>query len=459
MEVNVVNKENIYNKLPVFLQNMAIHAEGWKINRRRYDGAYNSLLKSAQERTFWTEPQLHKWQEQKLKDFFSSICKNSYWSDQFLKYGIDLVQDSPFEVLSKLPILNKSEVQKNRLNIINPVPEETISRHTSGTTGGGLVFPETHYSEQLQWAIWWRYRNWNNIDKHTWCTYLGGRSIVPIQQDITPYWRVNKPARQVMYSLYHLSEKTARQYLDDIQRRRLPWIHGYPSYISLLANYVIDSQRIGQFDFVQSITTGAENLLDTQISIIEKAFGVKPKQHYGLAEGVANISMCPEGRLHVDEDFSLVEFDPIEGLEGAHRIIGTNWNNTAFPLLRYDTNDVAILTPNQSCACGRAGRIVARIDGRQEDYLVLPNGVKIGRLDHIFKDMINIKEARIVQNSVTNARVEIVKREGYRDEDEKMLLREFVSRVGGDIHLEFAYLDQLPRTKSGKLKFVESNIK
>ena len=41
--------------------------------------------------------------------------------------------------------------------------------------------------------------------------------------------------------------------------------------------------------------------------LIERAFGVLPLEHYGMAEAVANVSMCPSRRLHVDEDFAATE--------------------------------------------------------------------------------------------------------------------------------------------------------
>lgn len=109
----------------------------------------------------------------------------------------------------------------------------------------------------------------------------------------------------------------------------------------------------------------------------------------------ANISQCLEGFLHVDEDFAAVEFLPAGGDQ--YRIVGTNLSNLAFPLIRYDTGDLATLT-DAICECGRPGRIVEHLDGRQEDYVVTRSGAQLGRIDHIFKDMINIREAQIRQS-------------------------------------------------------------
>ena len=137
-----------------------------------------------------------------------------------------------------------------------------------------------------------------------------------------------------MFSGYHLGAHTARAYLDCIIASKARWIHGYPSLIALLASYAIE---FGYHLQINWVTLGAESVLPQQAKVIEEAFGVRPLQHYGMTEAVANVSECPNGRLHVDEDFSVVEFVPADN--GAFRILGTNFTNPAFPLLRYDVGD------------------------------------------------------------------------------------------------------------------------
>ena len=92
---------------------------------------------------------------------------------------------------------------------------------------------------------------------------------------------------------------------------------------------------------------------------------------------------APDGRLHVDEDFAFVEFVPVDRRRGC-RVVGTGVTNRAFPLVRYDVGDIARVS-GRTCGCGRPGRIIDAIDGRREDYVVLPSGAMVGRLDHIFK--------------------------------------------------------------------------
>jgi phenylacetate-CoA ligase len=172
---------------------------------------------------------------------------------------------------------------------------------------------------------------------------------------------------------------------------------------------------------------------------------------------VANISQCELGSLHVDEDFAAVEFVPIDGGD-VSRIVGTNLTNLAAPLLRYDSQDLAFVTGDRSCSCGRPGRVVERVDGRLEDYVVLRNGARIGRMDHVFKDMVNVSEAQIRQAVPGEMVIRVVRGHEYSDADEHTLLEETAKRVGTDMRVEIEYVDTLPRTRAGKLRFVVSEV-
>ena len=197
--------------------------------------------------------------------------------------------------------------------------------------------------------------------------------------------------------------------------------------------------------------------LKHQKDLIKEAFGVYPKQHYGMAEAVANISECNFGRLHVDEDFSAVEFLPIG--PDVYSIVGTNFTNYAFPLIRYDTGDIAYgLKENVSCPCGRYGRTVASIDGRIEDYIVLKDGSRVGRMDHIFKDMQNIREAQIVQKIPGEINYLIVRGNNFTDDDHRQLLHETKRRLGDDISVIIDYVDNIEKSNNGKLRFVVNEL-
>jgi len=357
-----------------------------------------------------------------------------------------------------LPILDKQTVQENladfHSDLKNQMRYSTV--HTSGTTGTGLIFPVTLEAEQEQWAVWWRYRARFDLDRHTSYAHFHGKSVVPFERSKPPFWRVNRPGRQILFSAYHMSEHNLPYYVDELNRRQPPWIQGYPSLLGILASFMLEEGYELNYG-PKVITVGAENLLPQQKLVIERAFGKPCRQHYGMAEGVANISECPEGRLHVDEDYAYVEFLSIDN--DSYRIIGTGYTNNAFPLLRYDTGDIAKLeSPEEECPCGCIGRLVKSIDGRKEDYILTPDGRRIGRLDHIFKDMVNVRECQVFQEHVERIVFRVVRGKEYSKRDERMFLREARKRLGNRIVIDIDYVQAIERTRRGKLRFVVSKV-
>ncbi len=451
--------EQLYERLPVYLQNVACSAEGWRLQRRRFDQRFHRILADYRERATWPDEAIRQYQDGRVAELVQTAVRDvPFYAEWFRRNGVDARSIRSREDLQQLPILTKNDVQSAGASMFSaaiPISQTTMC-HTSGTTGGGLRFPRAFDAEREQWAVWWRYRGWHGIQWGEWCAYFGGRSVVPASQSAPPYWRTNYPNHQVLFSTYHLSGKTVPAYVAKLRQLRPAWIHGYPSMIALLAGMMLDL-RIELGYQPRWVTTGAENLLPTQAAVIERAWGVKPRQHYGMAEGIANFSECELGSLHVDEDYSAVEFVSVDGDPTAFRVVGTGFTNPAAPLIRYDVQDIATLS-TRGCPCGRPGRIVQQVDGRAEDYVVLTSGALVGRLDHIFKDMTEVREAQIVQTQPGELVFRLVRSSGYGPAHEQQLRREIAQRVGPDERIRLEYVERLPRTASGKLRFVVSSV-
>lgn len=450
----------LYNRLPITGQNLVCGLEAWRANRLRYGGSFRSELRDAEERNRWSHDEVVAFRDQRINAFVRHAAETVPWYARlFRDLELDPAEIKGLNDLTELPLLTKKQVQDHPEDFLSQaVPRRKLRiAHTSGTTGGGLRFARIPETIRAQWATWWRCRRWHGIRRGVWCANFGGRTIVPAGQRKPPYWRMARPLRQVFFSAHHMGPDTLTPYIDELRRRKPPWIGGYPSLIALLASHMLD-RGIDLGYRVRWVTLGAENLLEQQVALIREAFGIKPTQVYGMAEAVANASECEEGRLHVDEDFAGVEFIPQPGT-GAARIVGTNFTNPATPLIRYDTGDMAVLAPEgERCPCGRPGRIIERIDGRKEDYVVLSNGMRLGRMDQIFKDLVNIREAQILQSVPGAFTYRIVRSPRYGAGDETRLMHETRITVGDGAQVKIEYVDRLERSAAGKLRFVVSDI-
>lgn len=445
--------ERLYGALPVSVQHLVCSAEGLRIQWGRFGREFDRLLHDAEARSAMSAADLVRLRDRFFRDFVSDAAAGStfYRTQPAFRSA---AEGRAFHA-DELPILEKRTVQARASQIARADVRRAEIASTSGSTGMGLRFPVTSQAVRQQWATWWRFRRWHGIGRDEWCGYFGGRPVVPVGRRRAPYWRVNVPGRQVLFSGSHLSADTCSAYAAELARRRLVWLHGYPSLLALLAGFLVERHQTIGYD-VRWVTTSAENLLPAQGDLIERAFGVRPRQHYGMAEGAANASECQKGRLHVDEDFAFVEFVPVEHGTGC-RIVGTNVTNRAFPLIRYDVGDVAQVS-GRTCDCGRPGRIIDGIDGRREDYVVLPSGAMVGRLDHIFKDQVRVREAQIYQPDPTRVVLRLACASDFTSRDEQALVRAARTWLGSGLRIEVEHLESIPRTTSGKLRFVVSDV-
>ena len=413
--------------------------------RRRYGEQFYSELEAFEQGKYNPVEEL---------DGFLEIAKNvPYYKESFeANQG-----RKGEELLAAFPILSKADVKANLNAFVNEdCTEPKFEMRTSGTTGGGLVFPYTVLMENKHWAIWWRYRRRLGIDLDTWCGWFGGKRIIDPNQKRAPYWRINKPGRQVMFSTLHLTKETVCDFHQEIKKRELPWLHGYPSHIAKFAAFALDA-GLDSIPEVKWITTRAENLLGNQMSLMQQMFpNAMIRQHYGLMEGVANMSQNREGEWLIDDDFAKVEFIPVsEDNPNVCRIIGTGFSNPAFPLLRYDTGDIATIEKNQD------GRVkVLRIDGRSSNVLKGPDGLEINeaRLSIVLRGFNNIVEAQFIQHSLTDIDLLVVRNSKYNEDDERKLQSNIAECFDKRMTVNIIYKDMIERPASGKLKLVVNAI-
>ncbi len=128
---------------------------------------------------------------------------------------------------------------------------------------------------------------------------------------------------------------------------------------------------------------GAEPWTEEMRRDIEKSLGIKAYDIYGLTEtsGPGVSFECEEQTgLHINEDHFLAEIiDPETGEvlpEGSKgELVFTSLDKEAFPLLRYRTRDICVLS-RKKCSCGRTLIKMCKPMGRSDDMLII-RGVNV----------------------------------------------------------------------------------
>lgn len=445
---------SVYNKLPIFAQNIACAYEGSRLARLRYGGSFETKFAEYKVQSKLSGDEIASIRNAKLR-VMASFCYEHvpYYKRLFDECGIDARSINDERDIASLPILTKDVVRTN-LSSFQPDNIQSlkpyITEHTSGSTGSSLIFNQSVENVRELWAVFWRFWNRLGIERDTLCADFGSRTIVPSTQSAPPFWRNCPPLRQIKFSAFHANEMNYHAYAKEFDRAQLQWIHGYPSCIVPFASFILEN-GIEFKNPVKWITTSGENLYDHQRAQIKKAFGVEPYSLYSLTEATACISENYEHKLVVDEDYSLVEFVKSEA---GWRIVGSNLSNFAFPLLRYDTGDICSLSDDKL----NGWRQVDYIDGRNAELIRLPDGGTVGALSALFTESSSVKEAQIVQSADYSVTISFVPVNEHYKQDIEQARRKFIERTRGMLSVDFVRVDHIPRTSRGKLRYVVSEI-
>lgn len=155
-----------------------------------------------------------------------------------------------------------------------------------------------------------------------------------------------------------------------------------PSYAAYLAESIHEKGVRDQIKLKAGIF-GAEAWTEEMRHDIEEQLGIKAYDIYGLTEisGPGVAFECEEQTgMHVNEDHFIPEIiNPITGevLPDGEKgeLVFTSISKEAFPLMRYHTRDICILS-RKKCSCGRTHVKMSKPLGRSDDMLIV-KGVNV----------------------------------------------------------------------------------
>ena len=155
-----------------------------------------------------------------------------------------------------------------------------------------------------------------------------------------------------------------------------------PSYAQYLAESIYEKGIRDQIKLKAGIF-GAEAWSEDMRQDIQNKLGIKAYDIYGLTEtsgpGVA-FECCEQTGMHINEDHFIAEIiDPdteeVLPLGSKGELVFTAIDKEAFPLLRYRTRDICVLS-REKCSCGRTHVKMSKPMGRSDDMLII-RGVNV----------------------------------------------------------------------------------
>lgn len=383
-----------------------------------------------------------------------------YYRQRWKALGIRAADIRTLDDYARLPVLTKADIRTN----FDDLQAESwrgrlLFKATGGSTGEPLRFGYTRESNDRRTAVMWRGYGWagSRMGRRTlflWGGAVGDPSRVHLLKD-----RLYNTlfARRVLNS-FHMTDANLAQYADAIDRFRPAVIVAYVEPLVRLAKWINQTGRkVWQ---PQAIIGAAESLHEFQRDILQQAFGCPAFNTYGCREFMLIASECEKRHgLHINADHLVVELagHPAPGEPGD--VVITDLFNYGMPLLRYVNGDVATLATH-GCDCGRGLPLLERVDGRRLDAIRTPAGnILPGEFfPHMLKDVPGLARFQLVQRQLDRLDLAIVRGAGYDDAAQAYIRREVGKVLGDSVRLDIHYVDDLPLTRSGKLRVTVSEL-
>ena len=458
------NLQKFYDKAPYWAQNIMLNIYALSIHRERYGKPFARAFEELQQTQWFSPEQIREYQLVRLQ----TLIKHAYETVPFYRKRYDEHGVRPEDIkdlhdITRFPILTREDVRSagNEMVSSHYSKRKLIHGHTSGTTGSPLSCFWDKQTCVYNNATDWRFKQWAGINYGEGIAIFMGRTIVPTGKAVPPFWQHDKIHNMLWMSSFHLSKDFLPHYFKKLKQYHPSAIEGYPSTVYILARYL---KNVGHKFPVKAVITSSETLLPTQRELIEEYFQAPVFDFYAMAERVAFAGQCPEAHeYHLNFEYALNETvdsqgNPVQsGKEGY--LLGTSLLNFGMPLIRYKTSDVTSIK-NDQCKCGRYMPRLSGITTKDEDIVVTPEGKLISSsvLTHPFKPLDAVQESQIVQEDIDCLCVKIVRREGYTDNDSDKLVAALRERVGPSMRIELEFVDHIPRTKAGKLRWVISKV-
>lgn len=422
---------------------------------------YLSLLEITQ---WWNSSKLKQLQQKKLKALLKHAYENvPYYHKMFNQLGLKPQDIKNIADLRRLPILTKDIIRNNLddLTARSYRKNKLLPAWTGGSTGVPMRFFIDKRWSACSMAAAYREWNWAGYDLGNKIAYLWAAPHDLSIQTKLKNKIINLMDRRIFLDTFNMTEEILDEHINTLKKFKPEIINAVASSAFLMAKYM---QKRGIKDIgPKAILTSCEVLFDYQREIIEEVFGCKVFDYYSGRDTSLHAGECPEHTgYHLAIENAIIEFvkyaeNVASGELG--KIIITDFSNYAMPFIRYDIGDMGIPL-DEMCSCGRGLPLMKSIEGRATDSLRKTDGSYITSpmLTIPLKDFENIRQIQIIQKTKDDVTIKLVKGENYSDEDSKSLKTIMKSYLGNEMNIELSFVKSIPPTRSGKHRFVISEI-
>ncbi|MFK5878235.1 MAG: hypothetical protein QM478_01930 [Flavobacteriaceae bacterium] len=391
---------------------------------------------------YYENPKILDLKNERFKRLINRVFDNNkFYKKLYAEHGIEKSSIKTLDDIKKLPIINKQIVVKHSKLIKQGVPLLIGKGYTSGTTGTPLEVYRSYNSILTENAYVWWYRIKSGLNPKDRKISIRG------DLDRNKLYFLDKYSNTLHISSFALNSTNIKEIVKLIKEFNPKAALGYPSSLFTISSWLLENN---EELFIPLSFTSSESLLFFQEEKIKKAFNTNIFDWYGNSERTIALYR-DENKYYEPVLYSINEYN-------VENVITTSLIGDYFPLIRYEVNDKIINLNDFNFK--KKSTTISSIQGRIEEYIVLPDGSKVGSaaLSLIFKD-IDILNSQIIQNDKMSLVFNIVP--GKHFSGKNKLLIKIQRKLGNSIQIYINLVEKsdILLTKSGKYKLVISKIK
>lgn len=425
------------------------------------------LLKKMEELQWLSSEEIKKSQFRKLKGLLDHAYENvPYYREKFRELGLTPNHIESLQDFMDFPLLSKENIIEDKSRIVarNSRKRDLLSSSTSGSTGVNFQFYKDKRPIEYIQAInlrQYRWAGWDIGDKHV--QLWGSHYDLSKAKSFYKNLKHSFIHKTLFLSSYDMTVENMQVYREKINEYKPSLISGYASALFLFSEFLA-SQNL-DIHSPAGMIASAETLYESQRKLIESVFKCKVFNRYGCREVGIVAQECKERNgLHIVAEHSLVEVLDESGYPSEPGKIGkiviTDLVDYAFPLIRYQIDDIGILS-DRKCSCSRGLPLLERVEGRVFDIIVGTNG---NHLTGTFWTILlreyakGILQFQILQERFGEIIMRLVVNHLFTENEKQKLLKRVYLKCGADIKIEVQLVDNIPLTNSGKHRFVISKV-
>lgn len=421
----------------------------------------------------WTQAQVRDHQERQLATLRAFTTARSPFYRR-LHHGLDRAPLDELPVLTKTTLMdNYDEISTDpdvRLAALETYLTELHSNErfagrywasaTSGSSGRRSIIPSDADEWAMTIASYARANEWAGIKSG-----LTRRVSMAVVSSTTAWHQSSRVAAAVRSPFFVTERMDAASPLPEIVARLNSFqpdvLIGYASMIRSLAH----EQLAGRLRVApRAVNSSSEVLTAESRTLAARAWRVPLFDVYAATETGGIAADCPQHCMHLFEDLVIPEvvdddYQPVPPGQTGDRLLATVLSSRTIPLIRYELTDRVRLA-TEPCPCPLPFRVVARIEGRTDDLLVLPTpgGGTVPIHPVVFHQVLELLDAGGWQVRQHEAELRVLiaaPGPGFDPNTTESALHEALTRAGAKPPaISVSVLDAIPAGAAGKRPLV-----